>query len=77
MDWWNDDIITQLRTISQSDEHYMWLKREMEKAEPEFLKIRKKLNTEELHMLDTYIALCEDMEYIKTQLAYILGRMDR
>ena len=74
MDWWNDDILAQLRAISQSDEHYMWLKREMEKAEPEFLKIRNKMNPQEREKLDTYVALCEDMEYRKAQLAYILGR---
>ena len=77
MDIWNEETLYRLNRVARVDDHYLWLEKEMEDAAQGYLDIKKKLNDAECEALDRYISLCEEMEYRKSQLAYVLGLLDR
>jgi hypothetical protein len=59
-----------------SDSLYLEMLRRCERKEVEYHRIMGKLSPIEKEQVDNYIAICEELEHRRTQLAYELGVVD-
>jgi len=73
---WNDAVLYRLIKQVKNDEPYRQLLDQCKKLEEYYCEITSKLSDEDKRIIDEYIAVCEDMQYRMTQLAYILGSSD-
>jgi len=60
----------QLILLTSCDEIYQWLLTECQKREEDYLRIKSSLPTSDQESLNRYIALCEELEYRRTCLAF-------
>ena len=60
----------QLNLLASSDKLYQELLTECQKQEEDYLRIKCSLSTSDQELLDRYIALCEELEYRRTYLAF-------
>lgn len=65
----NDQQEKQLNALAQEDEWYQQLLRQCEGAEERYHEILSTLSLSDREFVETYIALCEELEYRRTCLA--------
>ena len=76
MNDWNTSVLPRVTDKAKLDADYNYLFRKLQETEKIYLEIMEKLSIEERELVGDYIALCEDMEYRKAQLAYDIGVSD-
>lgn len=76
MNEWYSDVYRRVNDKAEVDADCNYLFRKIQKAEKMYMEIMEKLSEEERESVDDYVALCEDMEYRKAQLAYAIGLSD-
>ena len=72
-DIWNDCGVHQVAEIARTDKHYQDLLAECRRLEAGFCAVMDRLSEAERRLVEEYVAICEDLQYRETQLAYILG----
>ena len=76
MEMWNSEISRRAAASAEGDAFYQELLQECEEKEAVYKKITAILPEERRELIEGYIAICEDLEYRMTQLAYELGLGD-
>lgn len=76
MDKWVDDVYIRLVQSAKSDADYQELLSQCMKAETDYALIVSTMTEEDRLRVDDYIALCEEVQYRMTRLAYDLGVED-
>lgn len=77
MEEWLRIGMPQVHERLKHDAEFQKMLQDLNRAEEEYLKVMKKLTSEERACVDDYIALCEEVEYQKTYTAYRCGKMRR
>ena len=72
-DIWNDYGIYRVTEKARGDQHYQELLAECKQLECGFNEVMNKLSEDDRSKVENYIAVCEDLQYRKTQLAYMLS----
>jgi hypothetical protein len=62
---------------AQKDEIYLQLQRSLEQAEKAYLSVFSLLDPQQQQIIDRYIALCEEIGYYETQLAWKWGQLQK
>lgn len=65
----NEQQEKQLNSLAQADEWYQQLLAKCKNAEARYQQILKRLPSADRDIIETYIALCEELEYRRTCLA--------
>ena len=65
----------QVQELLEHDPEYQKILCDLSVAEKEYNQIMKKLTPEQRELIDTYIALCEELEYQRTHTAYRYGKL--
>ena len=72
-DIWNDYGIYKVAEMTSRDIYYQELLAECKQLEYGFNEVMHKLSENDRIKVENYIVACEDLEYRKTQLAYMLS----
>lgn len=70
MDKWTDLAVLRITAAAKNDPCYQSLLRRCEQAELLYQTVSAKLTEEDRRIVEEYIALCDQMQYRLTQLAY-------
>ena len=73
----DDKWVKQVLELAKTDGHYRECARAVARLEPDFLRIRKKLNPSEQETLDLYIAACEELSFSLIYPARQLGQFQK
>ena len=73
---WDDEVITRLIAAVRMDRDYQELLEQCRSLEEGYCRIMNGLSDSDRTLLDKYIAVCEDMQYRMTQLAYRMGQLN-
>ena len=76
MNKWSIRVDEKVTAKAGNDSEHEELLRQCVEKEAEYQKIMCKLSLAEREQVDNYIAVCEELEYRRTQLAYELGLED-
>ena len=75
MDRWADQIVPLLQNLVKCDPVYQELIQYSAEKRKRYEEIVKRLSPEESEAVEDYIASCEDLEFRKAQLAFLLGQI--
>ena len=77
MQGWTDQEAQRIFCAVNMDKTYQQLLKECRIAEEKYLNAVKMLPDDQRQRIENYIALCEEMDYRFSQLAYGVGRSER
>lgn len=73
MDNWADETVTEIMKCASGDTFYQTILEQCRTAEIHYTRIVEKLTECEQTQVDSYIALCEELQYQFARLAYYYG----
>lgn len=74
MDDWQETGWKLVAARAAQSPEYLKLRARQEQLEESFLSIRNKLSPQEQQELDMYIAVCEELLYFESQVAWAVGK---
>ena len=74
---WTDNVAERVLCAANTDVEYQQLLKECLQAEETYKSIVAMLTEEQCVQIERYIALCEELDYRFSQLAYCIGKSEK
>lgn len=70
------EVDIKISQLAERDSFYQNLLQQCQALAIDYVRIQKSLSQEDQEILEHYIALCEELEYQRSRMAYAIGTQD-